>query len=175
MLPNQLKLRGVIDTPLQYPYRDDAYTLWNATKAFMTEYVNLFYTNDASVQNDAALQTWSKTLAADNGGRVKGFGEDDVTGIISTKSYLIDVLTMIQFTAGVQHAALNFPQASIMAYSPLVPTAGYKDISDANIDSFEVVTEMFGPPYSTAFQIQTETILGGVYVYTFLLFLSSFY
>ena len=167
MLPNQLKLRGVIDTPLQYPYRDDAYTLWNATKAFMTEYVNLFYTNDASVQNDAALQTWSKTLAADNGGRVKGFGEDDVTGIISTKNYLIDVLTMIQFTAGVQHAALNFPQASIMSYSPMVPFAGYKDISDANIDSFVVVTEMLEPPYSSAFQIQVGPVLGGVYYTTY--------
>ena len=124
MLPVQLRLRGVLDSPLQYPYRDDAMKLWNATKAFMSEYVDLFYTNDASVHNDAVLQTWSTTLASENGGRVKGFGEDDLTGVISTKGYLVDVLTMIQFTAGCQHAALNFPQKDIMSYSPLVPLAG---------------------------------------------------
>lgn len=163
MLPVQLKLRGVIDSPLQYPYRDDAYKLWNATKAFMTEYVNLFYIDDASVKNDATLQKWSTTLAADNGGRVKGFGEDDKTGIISTKKYLIDVLTMIQFTAGVQHAALNFPQSSIMSYSAIASLAGYKDISDANIDSFQVVTEMLNPPYQAALSIQTGLFLGGIY------------
>ena len=163
MLPVELSERGMLDSPVQYPFRDDALKLWNATALFMKEYVDLFYADDTAVKNDVVLQTWSTTLASENGGRVKGFGEDGSTGVILTKGYLVDVLTMIQFTAGCMHAAVNFPQKAYASYTPLAPGSGVKDISDAHIDSFEVITEMLPHPYAAANQIQTASLLGEIY------------
>jgi len=163
MLPVQLAARKVLDAPLQYPYRDDALKIWNVTSIFMNQYVNLFYANDSAVQADTVLQTWSTGLASETGGRIKGFGENNKDGVIKTKKYLAEVLTMIQFTAGAQHAALNFPQAAIMGYVPLVTLAGFKDISNAKIDSFQIPTEMLSGPNVAATQVQVGYSLGSIY------------
>lgn len=124
MLPNQLKVRGV-DNPSclpVYPYRDDALLLWSAIHEWVSAYLSLYYTNDAAVQGDEALQTWANELVSHDGGRLQGFGEN---GGIKTLAYLIDAITMIIFTASAQHAAVNFPQYDMMGYAPGFPLAAY--------------------------------------------------
>ncbi|MEO1395805.1 MAG: lipoxygenase family protein [Cyanobacteria bacterium J06634_5] len=140
MLPNQLKARGVDDPACLpvYPYRDDALLLWSAIHDWASAYLGLYYSSDGEVQQDVALQNWASELTVSEGGRLQGFGEPGkttgettgaitgaITGEIKTLAYLIDVATMVIFTASVQHAAVNFPQYELMGYAPGFPLAGY--------------------------------------------------
>ena len=145
-----LESRGMRYANVDYPYRDDAIALWDATYAFMKEYVDIKYqdfyffgflmsTGDDAVQNDGDLQAWASTLASENGGKVVGLGEDNISGKILTRSYLADVLTMIAFTGGVQHAAINFAQETHMVFTPTAPGYGMKSITKSNINSFTLV------------------------------------
>ena len=127
LLPRHLKARGVDDPSALpvYPYRDDALLLWSAIQDWVAAYLGLYYDRDSVVQHDQALQTWAAELVAHDGGRLQGFGEDHVQGAIQTRAYLIDVITMVIFTASVQHAAVNFPQYDLMGYAPAAPLAAY--------------------------------------------------
>lgn len=123
-LPVQLRSRGVDDPAClpDYPYRDDALLLWHALHEWVTSYLALYYRHDDDVRADFELQAWAAELASPDGGRVEGFGE---AGGIATLAYLTEALTTVMFTASVQHAAVNFPQATVMAYPPAMPLALY--------------------------------------------------
>jgi arachidonate 15-lipoxygenase len=124
MLPKQLQQRGVDDPNLLpvYPYRDDALLIWDAIRQWVSDYLKLYYTTDEDIQKDTYIQAWAAELQADNGGRLADFGEH---GYIKTQAYLVDAVTLIIFTASVQHAAVNFPQKDLMGYAPGIPLAGY--------------------------------------------------
>ncbi len=120
MLPNDLKARGV-DDPAKlpdYPYRDDALLVWQAIHEWVQGYVGLYYANDAAVTGDTELAAWVAAIAGE--GALKGFGP------IETRHQLVDCCTMILFTASAQHAAVNFPQATIMEFAPAVTGAGWQ-------------------------------------------------
>ena len=120
MLPNDLKARGVDSAEHlpDYPYRDDALLVWQAIHGWVKEYVALYYADDAAVTGDTELAAWAATIAGE--GQVKGFGP------ITTRAALVDCCTMILFTASAQHAAVNFPQATIMEFAPAVTGAGWQ-------------------------------------------------
>ncbi|WP_414575925.1 lipoxygenase family protein [Anabaena sp. CCY 9402-a] len=124
MLPKQLQQRGVDDPNLLpvYPYRDDALLTWDAIRQWVSDYLKLYYTTDQDIQNDTYIQAWAAEVQAHDGGRIADFGQD---GGIKTQEYLVDAVTLIIFTASVQHAAVNFPQKDLMAYIPGFPLAGY--------------------------------------------------
>ncbi|WP_009544663.1 lipoxygenase family protein [Crocosphaera subtropica] len=107
-----------------YPYRDDGQLIWDAIHTWVKDYVSIYYTHDAAVASDQALQHWATTLASINGGRLSNFGEDSL-GHINTKDYLSQVLSTLIFTASAQHAAVNFPQKTLMTYVPGFPLARY--------------------------------------------------
>lgn len=124
-LPDRLRRHQTDDATLlqHYPYRDDGLLIWNATQQWIKEFVETFYEDDASVVADYELQAWAAEIAAEDGGQVKDFG--DTPGKILSRADLIGILTMVLFTAGPQHAAVNFPQGSDMAFMPANPLAGY--------------------------------------------------
>eukprot|EP01038_Epipyxis_sp_PR26KG_P015284 gene15284-20588_t len=162
MLRPFLESNGTYDSPLYYPYRDDAILLWDAIRKWMTGFVDAHYQNDLAIQHDIELQSWAALLADVNGGNLKSFGENDEAGKINTKSYLVDVLTMIAFTGGVQHAAVNFPQREMMTFAPICPTAGYKEISDDKINTYAPL-EMLPSVDTAEAQIGVLARLGGIY------------
>lgn len=159
MLPNFLQSQGLTNPQLIYPYRDDALLVWNAVKAWVKDYLALYYANDAAVQKDKQLQSWAADLVSQNGGRLKGFGQQ---GGIKTLAYLIDALTMVLFTAGPQHAAVNFPQNQLMSYTPAVPLAGYEPLP-AQAGSQGPWLEQLPPLDMAASQLQVLYLLGSVY------------
>ncbi len=120
MLPADLKRRGVADRELfpDYPYRDDAILVWDAIAAWVKDYVGVYYADDAAVKGDTELAAWTKSLMTE--GKVKGF--KTITG----RKQLVDVLTMIIFTATAQHAAVNFPQKPLMTYAPALTGATWQ-------------------------------------------------
>lgn len=78
------------------------------------------------VQADCKLQAWAETVSTD--GKIRGFGEfsggKTLSGEIQSRSYLVRALTMIIFTASVQHAAVNFTQAD---FGDSLPAGIYRD------------------------------------------------
>ncbi|MCA9690055.1 MAG: lipoxygenase [Myxococcales bacterium] len=156
-LERQLAARGVGDpaTLPDYPYRDDARLLWAAIHAWVREYVAVYYRREAEVRSDSELQAWAAELVAYDGGRVRGFGQD---GGIKTVDYLVEALTLLIFTASAQHAAVNFPQGTLMAYAPAMPLAAYAPVTPTT-KWFELL-----PPLEQAlFQAELGRNLGLVY------------
>jgi arachidonate 15-lipoxygenase len=135
MLPQTLAQRGVDDASRlpDYPYRDDALLVWGAIRQWVEDYVNHYYASDAAVQDDVELQNWATELVAHDGGRLNNIG---AANRISQRSELVDLITLICFTASAQHAAVNFPQAPLMSYVPAAPPAGYSPLSSLRQEGF---------------------------------------
>jgi arachidonate 15-lipoxygenase len=135
MLPLTLAQRGVDDASRlpDYPYRDDALLIWGAIGRWVEDYVSHYYASDAAVQGDAELQNWVTELVAHDGGRLNNIG---AANRISKRTELIDLITLICFTASAQHAAVNFPQAPLMSYLPATPPAGYLPLSSLTEEGF---------------------------------------
>ena len=135
MLPQTLAQRGVDDASRlpDYPYRDDALLIWGAINQWVENYVNHYYTSDAAVQADPELQNWVAELVAHDGGRLNNIG---AANRISQRTELVDLITLICFTASAQHAAVNFAQAPLMSYVPAAPPAGYSPLSSLTQEGF---------------------------------------
>ncbi|HYM61292.1 MAG TPA: lipoxygenase family protein [Thermoanaerobaculia bacterium] len=129
MVPNELRSRGVDDPRVMpnYPYRDDSMLIWNAINRWAADYVRIYYTSDSDVTGDYELQNWVREVSSQDGGRIKGVGEDGVGGRIATVSYLIDCVTAVIYTASAHHALTNFPLEDYEIYSPGWPGALYKE------------------------------------------------
>ncbi|HKW84124.1 MAG TPA: lipoxygenase family protein, partial [Burkholderiaceae bacterium] len=131
MLPNDLRVRGVDNTDElpDYPYRDDALLIWGAISQWVGEYVAVYYAGDSDVTGDYELKAWADELATS--GKVKGFRA------ITTRSQLVGVLTAIIFNASAQHAAVNFPQYSVMTYAPFSAGTGGAPVPVAAVGQTE--------------------------------------
>ena len=162
-LPQLLAQRGVDDTSSlpDYPYRDDALLIWGAISQWVEDYVNHFYSSDAALQGDTELQNWVAELVAHDGGRLNNVGEGNR---INTRSQLVEMVTLICFTASAQHAAVNYPQGEIMTYTPAMPLAGYSPLPVPQEGSSESDFLKFLPPLDRAkSQLDILFLLGSVY------------
>lgn len=143
-LKADLERRGVMDERLEYPYRDDAIALWDAIHKWVSSYAAEFYASDAAVVNDQELQAFASEVAGPKVG-MKSFGDlEYLTGrsqtVISTRSYLVDALTMIVFTSSCQHAAMNFVQKPFLSYAPAWPLCLVQPELPANGQDSSVVS-----------------------------------
>ncbi|RKH17113.1 lipoxygenase [Corallococcus sp. CA047B] len=166
LFPRSFANRGVDDAQAfpDYPYRDDGLLVWASLHQWVSDYVSLYYGSDADVVSDYELQSWLKELASPQGGRLQDIGED---GVLKTRGYLADLVTMIIFTASAQHAAVNFPQSYVMSFTPSLPLAAYAPLPGAPLaakaDDIQALLA-YMPPLQQAFSQQTlMTLLGRVY------------
>lgn len=102
--------------------RDDALLLWDAIEAWVATYLAIYSPSADDVQADTEPQAWMREINADRGGRFTSTGRN---GGVPTLAYLTELATHIIFRSAVQHAAVNFPQASEMASAPTLPLAAY--------------------------------------------------
>ncbi|MGF1886355.1 lipoxygenase [Photobacterium profundum] len=156
MLPNDLATRqvGNRDFLPDYPYRDDATLIWEAIHNWTTAYTSIYYTDDATVTEDYELAAWAESLMTE--GAINGFKP------ITTREQLSDVLTMIIFTSSAQHAAVNFPQRSLMSFAPAVTGAIWgKD--PTNIQTEKAWLQNLPPMSQSLEQLSLLQLLGGVY------------
>lgn len=162
-LPTDLEERGVTGPLLEYPYRDDALEIWRAIEEWVSTYVKLYYRSDEEVRADAALQAWAAEIVSEQGGCLRGFG-DEGDGRIQTLSYLCQALTMIVFTSSAQHAAVNTPQAELLTYAPATPPAAYRAAPLSEADSALNDYLDYLPPLELAtLQMEFLGLLGGVF------------
>jgi arachidonate 15-lipoxygenase len=108
-----------------YPYRDDGMLVWSALREWISGFTEAFYTSDAEVRADRELQLWAAEVASQSGGGVNDFGA--TPGHIDDRQDLIDILTMVVWTAGPEHAVVNFAQKDHQAFLPANPLAGYTE------------------------------------------------
>src|SRR5262249_48025416 len=97
--------------------------VWEAIAHWATDFVGAYYRNDEDVRADHELQAWAAEIASPDWGQVQDFGA--TPGTIQDRQDLAEILTMIMWTAGAQHAAVNFPQAPYMSSLPATPVAGF--------------------------------------------------
>lgn len=156
MLPTDLARRGVDDASVlpKYPYRDDGMLVWDAIKQWTSEYINIYYSHDNDVLGDTELAAWVADLAGN--GKVKGFKA------ITTKAQLNNVLTMIIFTGSAQHAAVNFPQSSLMTYAPAFSGSIWGETNPSG-DTCEEWLDTLPPLGLASKQLSLLHVLGGVY------------
>jgi arachidonate 15-lipoxygenase len=154
--PNDFSVRKVNDASIlkDYPYRDDALLIWSTIHDWVDAYVKVYYRSDDDVANDTELTQWTTFLIED--GKISGFRP------IISREQLVDVLAMVIFTASAQHAAVNFPQRSLMSYAPAYSAAiwggNLKEVS-----TFEQWIEVLPPIAVAKEQLTTLYLLGSVY------------
>jgi arachidonate 15-lipoxygenase len=151
-LLNDIEVRGIEPKLLpDFPYRDDALLLWEAIAKYTTRYLQRYYPDDKAVQQDIYLQNWAEELGAPLNTRPKsdfpqapawlpkemvaasGIEPQEIPSYprvpgftkIGSLQQLIDIATIVIFTCGPQHAALNFSQYDYFGYVPNAPLANY--------------------------------------------------
>ncbi len=117
----RLRARGLLDADAlpEAPYREDALPHWDAMLAWVTDYLRLYYVDDAAVAGDVEVQSFVRELGARDGARLAGVPE------VRTVDALARLLCVATFTGSVQHAAVNFPQYPFMGWVACIPAALY--------------------------------------------------
>jgi len=146
VFPTYIKNRKMDNRDLlpHYPFRDDGLLVWQAVEDFVANYVKLYYKTAEDISEDYELQNWARRLAAEDGGRVKGMPEK-----IENIEQLIEILTVVIFTCGPLHSALNFPQYEYMAFVPNMSYAAYHPVPEAKGIDMETILK-FLPPFKQA-------------------------
>jgi arachidonate 15-lipoxygenase len=124
-------LRGV-DKLAQFPFRDDTLLLWRAIKDHVGQYLRTYYGNDQAVRDDGELQGWIHELTAPKYCGFQGLnglvasGDPERPWRIDSLDYLIEMIALIIYTAGPQHASVNYAQYPLMSYVPSVGGSLYE-------------------------------------------------
>ncbi len=158
--PETFRRRGVECSAVlpNYAYRDDALLLWDAIRDWVATYLRCFYRSDVEVAADPEVAGWLSEVASKPGGRLGGVSP------ARTLAELVDVVSLVIFTASAQHAAVNFPQYDIMSYVPAMPLAGYAPAPTAKRGATEAEYLSHLPPRDqAALQMNTGYMLGDVH------------
>lgn len=127
-LPTNLRQRGVDNSYIlqDFPYRDDGLLIWNALEDYVSRYIEIYYKSNRDIREDFELQNWFQALRkpVSEG----GFGIVSLPASLTNRDQLIDILTIIIFTAGPQHSAIAWIQYQYMAFIPNIPGALYQPI-----------------------------------------------
>ncbi|HEX6717826.1 MAG TPA: lipoxygenase family protein [Pyrinomonadaceae bacterium] len=158
--PRNLQQRGVDKTDLlpYFPYRDDGMLIWDLLGNYVKEYLDFYYLSDNDVILDYELQNWAAQLggALDDGvGIVRGFPKQ-----IGTRAELVDIVRRIIWTAGPQHAAVNFPQVDFTTFIPNAPGSTYLEPIQGNVDEAALL-QVLAPKEQTGVQVKTSYALAG--------------
>lgn len=131
-LPHRLfGLRGVDAGRLpEFPFRDDTLLLWNAIREYVRAYLGVYYEGDAAVRADAELQAWVGEITGPDAAAFQGLlglTPVDAGGRFALDSldYLVEMVSLIVYTAGPQHANVNYAQYPMMSYLPSVSGTAY--------------------------------------------------
>ena len=166
--PADIKKRGMDDTDAlpHYPFRDDAQLIWEAIEQYVTEYLSVFYKETKDITKDYELQNWAAELASTDvtGGNYKDMPEK-ITGI----EELIELLSVIIYTASAGHSAVNYPQYPYIGFSSNMPLSGYANYQEyftnppkTEVEKLGFITRFLPPKFCALAQI---TITNALSVY----------
>uniref|UniRef100_A0A665VRY8 Arachidonate 5-lipoxygenase a n=1 Tax=Echeneis naucrates TaxID=173247 RepID=A0A665VRY8_ECHNA len=136
--PDMIKSRGM-ESKEELPtyfYRDDGYRVWEATKSFVSDVVQIYYTSDEKLQGDEEVQAFVKDVCSFG---MQDFDHCEFPKSVKSREELIEYLTVIVFTASAQHAAVNFGQYDWCSWIPNAPSTmrrpppTKKGVTDVNL------------------------------------------
>ncbi|EFJ14272.1 hypothetical protein SELMODRAFT_234610 [Selaginella moellendorffii] len=130
-VPDATSKGGVKLIVEDYPYAVDGLEIWTAIEKWVTDYLEIYYKNDASVTSDPELQAWWSELI--NKGHADKKDEKWWIKLDSKKS-LTSVLTTLIWIASAHHAAVNFGQYAYAGYMPNRPTTTHRPIPEKDSD-----------------------------------------
>ena len=109
-----LETRGLVNSDFgpaltSFPFYEDASTIYKAIHAFMTSFVDSYYSKDSDVVADKEIQAWVK--------EAQGPAECIDFPSITTKSALVDALTHMVSSNMIPPATPNFPPTQYLALS----------------------------------------------------------
>jgi arachidonate 15-lipoxygenase len=178
-LPHRLfELRGLDASRLpEFPFRDDTLLLWNAIRAYVRAYLGVYYYDgDDAVRADAEVQAWVGEIASPTAAAFQGL--DGLTRVgdgpdtkwqLDRLEYLVDIVSLMVYTAGPQHANVNYAQYPMMSYLPNVSGTAYAPpptgaaVADADTEMLKVL-----PPIDVSlYQLSFGYLLSGVQYDTF--------
>jgi arachidonate 15-lipoxygenase len=167
-------LRGVDKLP-QFPFRDDTLPIWAAIKRYVSGYLRLYYANDQDVRDDAELQGFIHELTDPRYCGLKGLGGLTATGDearpwrIDSLDYLVEMVSLILYTAGPQHASVNYAQYPLMSYMPSVAGTIYQPPPgrSTKVASTADVMKWYPPLDVALYTFLFEFLLSGVQYDTF--------
>jgi arachidonate 15-lipoxygenase len=172
-LPQRLfELRGVQASRLpEFPFRDDTLLLWDAIRAYVRAFLAVYYDGDAAVRADWELQAWVNEITSPNGAAFQGL--DGLTRVKSSTGeswqldsfeYLVELVSLLVYTAGPQHANVNYAQYPMMSYLPSVSGTAYAapptsaSVADTEAEYLKVL-----PPLDVSlYQLSFGYLLSGV-------------
>ena len=129
---SDLSERGLLDadsTIPNYPYRDDGLRVWNVIRAFVSDYLDIYYANDNAVASDARSSELGSFLGELNAPTAApGDAVPGVPGVprIATRDDLGVFVTDLIFNSSARHAALNYGQYDFAGFIPNMPGTAVK-------------------------------------------------
>jgi hypothetical protein len=97
-----------------YPWREDVLLMWDAITGFVENYVETYYKNDAKlVMGDAELANWRLELMNMLPGKEIPH--------IDSQAQVIELVSLLIYTATCGHSAVNFNQYEYYSYAPNHP------------------------------------------------------
>jgi lipoxygenase/linoleate 9S-lipoxygenase len=133
-VPDLMAKHGVRLVIEDYPYAQDGLELWGALESWNREYVDIIYKDDSVVRNDVELQKWWTEIR-----NVGHADKKDAAGWpeLNSKQSLADILTIIQWIASCQHAAVNFGQYDYAGFMPHRPTMTRRLLPDEGTNEWD--------------------------------------
>ena len=158
-----VKSRGIDNNMINMPYVEDALSHWEALLEWVGSYIRHYYENDEAMMEDDELQAWIEEIVNPNKGKLKGFGDNE-DGKILTLDYLIRAVSFIIFSGSVQHAAVNFPQKSLMSYAPSVAGALWRSPPASGVNcNPKWWQQSIAPVHVAIEQVGVMEALGSIY------------
>ncbi|CAD6266679.1 unnamed protein product [Miscanthus lutarioriparius] len=116
-----------------YPYASDGLDIWYAIEQWVTEYLSIYYPNDAVLQADEELQAWWE--------EVRMVGHADLKDApwwpkMQTVAELDKACATIIWIASALHAAVNFGQYPYAGYLPNRPSVSRKRMPAPGSDEY---------------------------------------
>jgi len=173
--PDRLfQLRGVDQLPV-FPFRDDTLLLWGAIKRFVGAYLRTYYHSDQDVRDDDELQGFINELVSPKYAGFKGLnglvksGDPQRPVRLDSLDYLIDIVAQIIYTAGPQHASVNYAQYPLMSYMPSVAGTIYREppTRQTELKTLDDCLPWYPPLDVALYTFSFEYLLSGVQYDTF--------
>ncbi|CAI8607961.1 unnamed protein product [Vicia faba] len=139
-----------------YPYAVDGLEIWDAIKAWVQDYVSLYYPTDEAVQKDAEIQPWWKEAVEKGHGDLK---DKPWWPKMQTIEDLVLSCSIIIWTASALHAAVNFGQYPYGGYILNRPTHSRRLIPEKGTPEYDEMVKSPQKAYLKTITSKYQTVI----------------